>query len=324
MMETLKISIVTPSFDQAQFIEECLESVQSQGYARVEHIVTDGVSTDGTVELLKRYSREASHEHIRWASEPDQGQSDALNKGFRMATGDVVGWLNTDDRYRPGCFRAVVDAFEKNPDVDVLYGDYTWIDESGRVLKIRREIEFSQFVLSYHRVLYIPSTATFFSPANLRRGKFHRCTVRLCDGLRVLSETGRERVQIQAHIGFASRLSVAFEKQNWRMSREDACGARRDRGDLFQSAAQDKKRHIEKAGAFSATVCGRRASLFGKARPRLLSRANSCLCAKNGRRVCPMKRMIRKTLRKMGWELTAFGPNHPSGHGWCACCLRTA
>jgi hypothetical protein len=89
-----------------------------------------------------------------------------------MATGDVVGWLNTDDRYRPGCFRAVVDAFEKNPDVDVLYGDYTWIDESGRVLKIRREIEFSQFVLSYHRVLYIPSTATFFRRRIFDEGNF--------------------------------------------------------------------------------------------------------------------------------------------------------
>jgi glycosyltransferase involved in cell wall biosynthesis len=167
-----KISIVTPSFNQAQFIEECLDSVQLQGYARVEHIVTDGGSTDGTVELLKRYSGEVSHEHLRWASEPDQGQSDALNKGFRKATGDIVGWLNTDDRYRSGCFRAVVDAFERNPDVDILYGDYTWINASGRVLKIRREIEFSQFVLSYHRVLYIPSTATFFRRRIFDEGNF--------------------------------------------------------------------------------------------------------------------------------------------------------
>src|SRR5438552_10816229 len=108
------ISIVTPSFNQAQFVEECLQSVKSQSYGCVEHIVTDGVSTDGTVEIIKRYSQEPSSGYLRWASEPDHGQSDALNKGFRMATGDFVGWLNSDDRYRPGCFRAVVDAFEKN------------------------------------------------------------------------------------------------------------------------------------------------------------------------------------------------------------------
>lgn len=178
MGEQQRISIVTPSFNQAKFVGECLESVQSQGCSSVEHIVTDGVSTDGTVEILKRYSQGASYEHLRWASEPDHGQSDALNKGFLMATGDIVGWLNSDDRYRPGCFQAVVEAFEKNPDVDILYGDYTWIDESGRVLRVRREIEFSRFVLSYHRVLYIPTTATFyrrriFDEGNLIDTQYH-------------------------------------------------------------------------------------------------------------------------------------------------------
>src|SRR5271167_3324155 len=107
MGETQRISIVTPSFKQARFFEECLASVQSQGCAGVEHIVMDGASADGTVEILKRYSGEASYGHLEWRSEPDQGQSDALNKGFRMATGEIVGWLNSHDRYRPGCFRAV-------------------------------------------------------------------------------------------------------------------------------------------------------------------------------------------------------------------------
>jgi len=172
MTETRKISIVTPSFNQAQFIEECLKSVQSQGSVRVEHIVTDGVSTDGSVEILRRFSEQPSYQHLHWVSEPDQGQSDALNKGFRSATGDIVGWLNSDDRYRPGCFRSVLDAFEKNPDVDIIYGDYTWIDESGRVLQVRRETEFSRFVLTYHRVLYIPTTSTFFRRRIFDEGNF--------------------------------------------------------------------------------------------------------------------------------------------------------
>ena len=168
----LKISIVSPSYNQAKFLEECLLSVEEQNYPEVEHLVADGGSTDGAVEILKSYSQESSHKHLRWASEPDDGQSDALNKGFRLASGDIVGWLNSDDRYRPGCFRVVAKAFERNPDVDILYGDTTWIDEGGRILKVRREIEFSQFVLSYHRVLYIPSTATFFRRRIFDEGNF--------------------------------------------------------------------------------------------------------------------------------------------------------
>jgi glycosyltransferase involved in cell wall biosynthesis len=172
MKNAPKISVVTPSYNQAAFIEEALSSVKNQDYSDVEHIVADGVSTDGSVEILGRYSRQPEYQHLRWISEPDQGQSDALNKGFRVATGDIVGWLNSDDRYRPGCFQAVIDAFDENPDIDVLYGDYTWIDESGRIMQIRREIEFSRFILSYHRVLYIPSTATFFRRRILDDGNF--------------------------------------------------------------------------------------------------------------------------------------------------------
>ena len=167
-----KISVVTPSYNQAAFIEEALRSVKNQNYPDVEHLVADGVSTDGSVEILGRYSRRSEYRHLSWVSEPDQGQGDALNKGFRMATGDIIGWLNSDDRYRPGCFQAVIDAFEKNPDVDVLYGDYIWISESGGIMQIRREIEFSRFILSYHRALYIPSTTTFFRRCIFDAGNF--------------------------------------------------------------------------------------------------------------------------------------------------------
>jgi hypothetical protein len=85
-----------------------------------------------------------------------------MNKGLRMATGDIIGWLNSDDRYRPGCLDTVAKVFAQNPDVDVLFGDYTLMDEKGTHLRVRREIEFSRFVLLYHHVLYIPTTSTFF------------------------------------------------------------------------------------------------------------------------------------------------------------------
>ena len=162
MTSTPMFSIVTPSFNQAAFIEEALLSARRQGYGTVEHLVMDGASSDETVAILRRLANTSGDSQVRWLSEPDRGQSHALNKGFDRATGNIVGWLNSDDRYRPGCFDYIAQVFRQRPDVDVVYGDYTWIDESGRVFRIRREIEFSYFVLLHHRVPYIASTAAFF------------------------------------------------------------------------------------------------------------------------------------------------------------------
>ena len=161
-MKPLSFSIVTPSFNQAAFIQDAIFSVTKQRAEQVEHWVIDGGSTDGTIDLLRLHSDCNTGKTLQWISEPDRGQSDALNKGFSRATGDIVGWLNSDDRYRDGCFEKVAKVFEQHPEIDIVYGDYTWIDERGRVFRVRREIEFSHFILLYHRVLYIPSTATFF------------------------------------------------------------------------------------------------------------------------------------------------------------------
>jgi glycosyltransferase involved in cell wall biosynthesis len=156
------ISIVTPSLNQGAFLTEALLSVRGQKYGELEHLVIDGGSDDDTIRILRRYSEESCWEHLRWTSEPDHGQSHALNKGFAKASGDIIGWLNSDDRYRPGCLNYVSRVFQERPDIDVVYGDYTWIDEDGRTIQRRREIKFSYFILLYHRVLYIPTTATFF------------------------------------------------------------------------------------------------------------------------------------------------------------------
>jgi len=136
--------------------------VKEQNYPSVEHIVLDGASTDNTVDILRRYSGKPEWKHLYWNSEPDEGQSDALNKGFRMATGNIVGWLNSDDRYRPGCFDRISREFAGHKEADIIYGDYTWMNEKGRVKRIRREIDFNRFILSYHHVLYIATVSTFF------------------------------------------------------------------------------------------------------------------------------------------------------------------
>lgn len=150
------ISIVTPSYDQVRFLGDALTSVRCQRYeGRVEHIVIDGGSSDGSVELM------ASLPGLVWVSEPDEGQSDALNKGFERATGDIIGWLNSDDFYLEGAFEVIADVFDRYPNVDVVFGDCVFVDSVGRATRLKAEHAYSRLVLRYVGC-FIPSTATFF------------------------------------------------------------------------------------------------------------------------------------------------------------------
>jgi len=158
------ISVVTPSLDQVAFLPDAVESVALQSHPAVEHLVIDAVSTDGTVEYL------AGREDVDWVSDPDGGQSDALNKGFLRVQGDVIAWLNADDRYRPGAFAAVAEYFATHPETDVLYGDITWIDRDGVVFEHRPSLDFDRFSLRYLHWLTIPSPATFFRSSIVRDG----------------------------------------------------------------------------------------------------------------------------------------------------------
>ena len=173
MTARLRISIVTPSYNQVPFLKECLLSVKEQSCPAIEQIVMDGGSTDGSAELLRDFSARPGWPHLRWFSECDRGQSDALNKAFRMANGDIIGWLNSDDFYLQGCFASVVEHFQRHPDIDVLYGDYFWTDLDRNPLQLRREIGFSKFVLSHGHVNYIQSSgAVFLSRRIIDEGHF--------------------------------------------------------------------------------------------------------------------------------------------------------
>jgi len=130
MTEHVKISVITPSFNQGKFIEENIQSVLAENYPNFEHIIVDGDSTDGTIDILRSYP------HLKWFSEPDRGQAHALNKGFRMAGGEVIGWLNSDDTYFPGTFELVVSALDRSQGRWVVMGDVQKVDESNRVLRI--------------------------------------------------------------------------------------------------------------------------------------------------------------------------------------------
>jgi GT2 family glycosyltransferase len=122
-------SIVTPCLNAAKTLRATLESVSTQGYAHVEQIVVDGGSTDGTIEILR------GNPEVRWISEPDEGLSDAVNKGIAMATGDVIGWLNADDVYRPGALAAVAKAFADQPSAEWAFGHCGIIDARGNEMR---------------------------------------------------------------------------------------------------------------------------------------------------------------------------------------------
>jgi len=125
----LRISVVIPSLNHARYLPLAVDSALGQaGEFDLEVLVIDGGSADGTVDLLRSYGG-----RVRWVSEPDGGQSDALNKGFRLATGDVLGWLNSDDLYRPGALAAVAAAFRAHPEVEWVHGRTEVIDAAGRV-----------------------------------------------------------------------------------------------------------------------------------------------------------------------------------------------
>jgi len=126
----LTISVITPSYNQAQFLEETIQSVLSQDYPQLEYIIVDGGSTDGSVEIIKKYEKQIS----QWVSEPDTGQSDAINKGWKMASGDIITWLNTDDTYCPGTISTAADIFHKNPETILVHGAANTYDQSGHRL----------------------------------------------------------------------------------------------------------------------------------------------------------------------------------------------
>ena len=123
-----KISIVTPSFNQGQYLEETILSVLNQDYPALEFFIIDGGSTDGSVEIIKKYA----HRLTYWESKPDRGQSHGINKGFRMASGEIVAWLNSDDLLAPGALKVVAQAWQKNPRLGLISGQTEIIDQAGK------------------------------------------------------------------------------------------------------------------------------------------------------------------------------------------------
>jgi glycosyltransferase involved in cell wall biosynthesis len=122
------VSIITPSYNQAQFLEQTIRSVLDQNYPNLEYWVIDGGSTDGSLEIIQKYAGQLAG----WVSEPDRGQAEGINKGLARATGDIVAWLNSDDLYYPGAVQAAVEALAANPQTSFVFSDVESIDDAGK------------------------------------------------------------------------------------------------------------------------------------------------------------------------------------------------
>lgn len=161
---TCRLSVITPVYNGIRFIEFCIRNVIGQECPGVEHIIIDGGSTDGTVDVIRRYAEE--YAHIRWVSEPDRGQSDAMNKGIGMASGGIVGFLNVDDYYEPGALSEAVGMFENLPEPTLLVGNCNVRDADDRLQFVNRPSRVGLLALL---MLYVPAF-----PANPSAYFYHR------------------------------------------------------------------------------------------------------------------------------------------------------
>jgi glycosyltransferase involved in cell wall biosynthesis len=163
-----KVSIITPSYNQARYLEQCILSVLEQDYPNIEYIIMDGGSTDGSVEIIKKYASRLAY----WVTQKDGGQSAALNEGLHHATGEIWAWMNADDAYLPGAVSKAVSWFASRLDCDIVFGDFRTIDENGKNAHNHRAREFD-FSFALTKQVPIPSGSTFIRRAVRERvGKF--------------------------------------------------------------------------------------------------------------------------------------------------------
>jgi glycosyltransferase involved in cell wall biosynthesis len=174
-----RISIVTPSYNQGRFLESTICSILDQGYPNLEYIIVDGGSTDNSIEIIKKYE----HHLAWWVSESDNGQYNAINKGFAHCTGTIMAWLNSDDFYLPGSLHAVGEIFERYTDVRWLQGRPMFANESGSVFHVGDVRRWTRLDFLCHDFLAIQQESTFW-----RRDLWEEAGGRLDEGLRVAAD----------------------------------------------------------------------------------------------------------------------------------------
>ena len=156
MTESALVSIITPTFNSAEFLSRTLRCVAEQSYPNIEHIVVDGGSTDGTLEILKNQQR------VRWVSEPDNGMYDAINKGLKMAEGSILAYLNSDDLYFTDTVERVVKFFSSHPETELVYSDCRYIDEKEEEMFVRKYPSFNWTLYAVLMGSTIPQQSCFW------------------------------------------------------------------------------------------------------------------------------------------------------------------
>jgi glycosyltransferase involved in cell wall biosynthesis len=222
--QSFLVSVVTPSFNMARYLPETIESVLNQDYPDIEYIVMDGGSTDTTVEILERYK-----DRLRYFVEKDKGPSDAIERGFQKASGEIFAWLNADDTYLPGAVRIAVDYLLAHPDVDVVYGDGYWVDENGALIRPYPTLPFDPKVLE--RDCFICQPAAF-----MRASAYRRC-----------------RLDPDVNLSFDYDLWIRMAKQGIRFARipqylansrmHSAAKTLNERDEVFDASMRLLKRH---------------------------------------------------------------------------------
>lgn len=191
-----RISIVTPSYNQGQFLEETIRSILLQGYPNLEYIIIDGGSTDESVEIIRKYEQHLAY----WVSEKDSGQANAINKGFQRVTGEVVAWLNSDDVYEAAAVQRAAKFLVARPDCGMIYGACHLVDEEGRHVGLMGSPEFDLTHLLMDS--YVPQQATFFRRSVL-------------DKVGLLHEDFHYAMDYDLWLRIASRFSVCKASQIW-------------------------------------------------------------------------------------------------------------
>ena len=228
------ISIITPSFNCVKYIEDCIKSVVLQDYAGVEHVIVDGGSTDGTLEIIKKY-KESFSDKINYISEPDKGACDAWNKGLKLARGDIFGWLGADDKFEPEAFTAVIDFFENHPNEFFVFGECNIINETGNIIG---RYASNDYAIENQTNLGrgIPTMAAFYKRELVEKIGLMDTTINLCDCDYWVRTAKRYKINRMNKILSNFRVhsdSVTIRKQNSVYIKEDYIINRRYGGDFF-------------------------------------------------------------------------------------------
>jgi glycosyltransferase involved in cell wall biosynthesis len=277
----MRFSIVTPSFNSAATLRETIESVVKQNYADWEHLVVDGGSKDGTLDILRQYP------HLKWTSEKDEGHYDAMNKGLQRSTGDVVAILNADDCYREGALRKIAAALQSHPQWDGLFTDVVYVDKDSRVIFKRKEAVFDYDVLRFGGVCYVIHSTLFLRKSVYDRlgGYKHKEYLNCCD-VELILRLGRNKCRI----GHVPEFLV-----NYRFHEHGQSADLRVRRNMAAESERIRREHGCPAG-----MLGKAAAVYARVR-----RQAQKLCLRGTCDLIPGRWLLKKHMR----DKTAFSSN---------------